>query len=121
MNIRDIQSGPVRAEQSRTEALGNTNKVVPGSQVPQEDAASAAPKDRVEISAAALAAASENTQAQELGFARKALLGIPPLSQERAADILQRIQEGFYSQPEVVKQVSSELTSAFLGASAEEV
>lgn len=121
MNIRDIQSGPGRAEQTRTEALGSTNKVAPGSQAPQEEAVSAqSVKDRVEISAAARAAATENIQTQELGFARKALLGIPPLSQDRASDILRRIQEGFYSQPEVVKQVASEVTTEFIGVATEE-
>ncbi|RMH55106.1 MAG: hypothetical protein D6685_14215 [Bacteroidetes bacterium] len=120
MNIRDIQSGLARTDQTRAAASGKAGTVVPGQSGAREAGTPAASaQDRVEISAEARAAATENAQARELGFARKALLGIPPLSMDRAADILQRIQEGFYSQPEVIKQVASEITSAFLADAAE--
>ena len=53
---------------------------------------------------------------QELAFARKAMLGIPPLSNERASDILKRIQEGYYSQPEVLKTIAEKFTEELSGA-----
>lgn len=117
MNIRDLKYGPLSSGQVRSESVGqasNVNADDASAKAAGRTAASGS-GDRVEISDAARAAA-ENTQSRELTFARKALLGIPPLSSDRVADILERVKEGYYSQPEVVKEISEKISSELLGA-----
>lgn len=117
MNIRDIQLGPNRPDPPRSEALGQSGKVAADDAAEQQanQAAAAPARDRVEISDAARAAAADGSHTQEINFARKALLGIPPLSMDRVADILKRIQEGYYSQPEVIKQTAAGVTNDLVG------
>ena len=74
-------------------------------------------QDRVELSAEALAAheaaqvARDEAAERDLPMARHALLGMPPLDPERMDHILQRVQAGFYSQPDVLKQVAEKIVS----------
>ena len=118
MNIRDLQINQSRPDHLRSSASGEAGKVQEAAPVqpaqPVESQQQA--RDRVEISDAARAAANE-PQVEGINFARKALLGIPPLSDERASDMIQRIQEGYYSQPEVLKQVATGVAGDLTGSS----
>lgn len=115
MNIRDVHNGGYRPDSLRNGSVTDAGKVDPGVAARNgNDGPSSDPKDRVEISAG-----SRTTQngvaPEELVFARKALLGIPPLSDDRVADILQRIQEGYYSQPEILKAIAERYTQELNG------
>ncbi|MEM1126022.1 MAG: hypothetical protein AAGI71_05170 [Bacteroidota bacterium] len=114
MNIRDLNLGSSRLNTVRgdsTDGARGANQEAPGA-TPEASSTS----DRVEISAQARASAPATVDTQELGFARKALYGIPPLSQERIADIFQRINEGYYSTPEVIKSVAERAAGDILGS-----
>lgn len=112
MNIRDVQAGAYRPDQLRSSSTKESEEV-------RSDAASsagsrgeaAAAGDRVEISDQARTALTEGRKSSELQFARKALLDVPPLSEERMAEILDRITEGYYQKPEVVQQIAQRLTN----------
>lgn len=113
MNIRDLNINGNRPDALRSNAAAETNRVENGANAAQSQSASApapATGDRVEISPEARAAAGAAAP-EDVTFARKALLGIPPLSEDRAADILKRVQEGFYSQPEPLKAIASGLAN----------
>lgn len=73
--------------------------------------------DRVEISEAARAAFSKGQQqVTGLAQARNALNELPGLSEERAAEIRTRLEEGYYTRPEVsaklAERLAADLTSA---------
>jgi hypothetical protein len=115
MNIRDVNTGTYRPDQLRNGSVGESGKVENGAAARSDnEGSSSASKDRVEISANGRASARD-TSVQDLAFARKAMLGIPPLSDDRVADILMRIQEGYYSQPEVLKKIAERFTEELTG------
>lgn len=115
MNIRDVHKGTYRPDPLRGGAVGDSGKTETGAPARSENSGAAAKTmDRVELSATAQASRSETASA-ELDFARKALLGIPPLSEERSADILKRVQEGYYSQPERLKEIAERFTKELTG------
>lgn len=117
MNIRDLYTPSTnRADQIRNGSVaGTTRPDSAGSEQTKAIQPVAPVRDRVEISDAARAAAAEHEKTRQLDFAKKALLGMPPLSQERAADILKRVQEGYYSQPEVIDQVAAKVVPDLTG------
>lgn len=124
MNINELPSrlpsanpSADRSSTTRTgEAMrgGNVEEVKLGL-LPLKD--TVLPKDRVELTRK-----EEQWIDNELPFARKAILGIPPLSQERVAEILERLQTRYYEQPaitrEIAQRVSETITLADLGFSA---
>ena len=113
MNIRDIHTTVGRPDYAHAASgAGKVEEVRPVQTA--AGSTSGDSQDSVEISAAARAAA-QDTKAQEMNFAKKALLGIPPLSEDRAADILKRVQEGHYSQPEVLKQIATKVVEDLSG------
>ncbi len=112
MNIRDVKTGTYRPDQLRNGSTGEADRAASGPA--RSESASAAPADRVEISSAS--SAKNDPAIQEMAFARKAMLGIPPLSDDRVADILLRVQEGYYSQPEVLKTIAANVAQALTGA-----
>ncbi len=113
MNINDLTPGAARSNASQqrrvdTEKASRDNTLQQATR-PGQPASS----DRVELSEAARTAQAEAVaQQREIDFARRAMLSIPPLSQDRAEDILQRLQEGFYSQPEVLEQIAGRMIDA---------
>lgn len=111
MNIRNLQISADRAETYRQHEVHETGRAAGGSDVKRN--ATAPAQDRVEISDAARAA-GQNAETTEVHLAKKALLGIPPLSDKRAADILARIQSGYYSQPDVLRQIAERVGNELL-------
>jgi anti-sigma28 factor (negative regulator of flagellin synthesis) len=107
MNIRDAHINPNRSEHLRNDQINGAGRVNnQGANAPGADQAHQAGKDRVEISEAGRAAASD-TQTRELNFARKALDGVSSLPEERVEAIHQRIQDGYYQQPDVIRQIAT--------------
>ena len=112
MNIRNVNFSTERAENYRQQSVQESGKAgVAGDLQQSNGSVHHGAQDRVEISDAARAAVSDAGSSQEINFARKALLGIPPLSEKRVADIMLRIQNGFYSQPDVLRQIAEQITS----------
>jgi hypothetical protein len=117
MNIRNVNLGNERAEAYRTNSVADTARTKTGGGTQHAQNVKSAIADKVEISdAARTALAKDAGSAAEVQFAKKALLGIPPLSEKRAADILARVQSGFYSQPEVLKQIAERVGTELSGA-----
>jgi len=110
MNIKQLKTGnsglhagtPISTETSKRveSASGDgTKPLQPVSPV----------KDKIEISKEAREA-SNDTKARELAFARKALLGIPPLTKERILEIQSRIKEAYYMEPENIQELAKKLS-----------
>ena len=106
MSVRDINLN--RPEPLHTGGVYESRQASEGAAHGSPAATQAsAVKDRVEISAAARAAAeSEESQARKLDFARKAYDGAPGLDAKRTAEIQQRLDSGYYSQDAVVQQIA---------------
>jgi len=117
MNIRDLYTASTnRAEQLRSGSMGGAMRPESAGSEQTKAIQPVAPvRDRVEISDAARAAAAEHEKSQQLEFAKKALHSLPPLSAERAADIQKRIEEGYYSQPDVVKKIAEKAVPDLTG------
>jgi hypothetical protein len=115
MNIRNINLGSERAESYRTNSVSDAARSGAGGGTQHANETKAAIRDKVEISDAARAALSKQSGSPEIDFAKKALLGIPPLSPKRAADMLARIQNGYYSQPEVINMTAQKLGTELAG------
>ena len=114
----DIRNLPPNVNPAELYKAGQANETNNASTREASGAAEQGPPqvsdDRVDISDAGRAAqASETSQTEELALARKAMLGIPPLDDSRVEDIFQRINSGFYSQPEVVKQMAEGVMQTF--------
>jgi len=112
MNIRNINLGTERTDAYRQNSVTETARTGKGAgaQTAGQSSENVA-RDRVEISDAARAAHAEQAKSNDLLVARKALMGIPPLSEKRAADILTRVQNGYYSQPDVLRQVAEKVAA----------
>lgn len=115
MNIRDLNSSVVPAEYAKAgvvacvdgaEAVGISQQVVEQHQVPEAE-------DRLELPDVARAAHSQQ-QGNGLAQAREALDELSGLSEERAAEIRTRLQEGYYTRPEVVSQIAERLAEAIV-------
>lgn len=108
MNINHLLGRPVSSSTVR----GNGPDRVNADETPRASESSAAEaKDRVELSASGREANAGNTPV--LAFARKALENIPPLSQERVAEILERIKDDYYERPEVTRQIAQRVAATF--------
>jgi len=112
MNIRNINLGTERTDAYRQNSVTETARTGKGASAQTAGQSSEnVARDRVEISDAARAAHAEQAKSNDLLVARKALMGIPPLSEKRAADILTRVQNGYYSQPDVLRQVAEKVAA----------
>lgn len=108
MNIHDINSGALRPDTLRLHSVENVGQ-------PQADAAAADAKaaqagDRVEISETARTASQKDEIKREVEFARRAMYSMPPLSPDRAEEILERLEQGHYNAPDVRMKLSDMLT-----------
>jgi len=117
MDIRDIKGGGShRLDPLQREALGTSHRIdegpplSPAAQPPEGPAAG----DRVELSEAARKAAQQAAEMPGMAFAREALRNAPSLSPERVAAILRALQSGYYTQPEVIKQIAQRLVEEML-------
>lgn len=111
------RSGPEPTESNQISTNENKSVSSPASPSKSDSAHPVRPvEDRVEISDAAKAKASdEEKKARDLTFARKALLGIPPLTDEKITEFQERIRDRYYSQPEVTGEVSEQMTKELSG------
>lgn len=69
-------------------------------------------RDRVVISIRARELLDEMRQVPDVDTNIKSLLGALPMTDERAGEVLGRIQHGYYKQPGVMKEVASVLSGA---------
>ncbi len=106
MNINNLHGRPASSSSVRNTGA---DKVQPEAAAQTPSVAPIPNTDRVELSASAKAAEANGTP--ELAFARKALDNIPPLSPERVAEILDRIKEDYYSQPEVAREIAQRVAA----------
>ena len=68
-------------------------------------------QDSINISEEArLAHAAEQKKIQDVEFARQALDESPEMSQSRKQEILDRINSGFYTKPEIAEQIATKIT-----------
>ncbi|MFB3133748.1 MAG: hypothetical protein ACE10K_14620, partial [Rhodothermales bacterium] len=68
--------------------------------------------DRVEISDAAREASGDQEQVKrEIEFARRALYNIPPMSKDRAQELLKSLEEGHYNAPDVRMKLAENLAN----------
>jgi hypothetical protein len=121
MHIRETRY-PQR-DPLKTGSVDNTRKAENGASAHPEQVSetTSVPQDRVEISHAARTALADeqNRQTRDLAFAQKALKSLPPLTENRAADIFKRIQEGHYNQPDAIKEIAQHLHTALTGTEPE--
>lgn len=114
MNIRNLHSGASPLTTRNVGSATDAYKSAPKASQRQSEVAPNAPlEDRVELSEAALA--QSKARNEELGKAHEQLLDMPPLDPERKDHILRRVQEGYYSQPDVLKQVAERLHADLTG------
>ncbi len=107
MNISDVNA----TSTPRTDLLKNNSVGTSGSvdSSIQGDATSDLvddPADRVEISDEARIALSDARQSEELSFARTALESLPEMTEERIAELIDRIRSRYYQQADVLGNVS---------------
>lgn len=108
MDIQPTRSSILGVDSKATEATDPTHSSTPPA--PEDSTASqgVADLDRVELSEAARARVAQEED-PALEHAREVLRDWPTLDPERKAMILARLEEGFYSKPESVKQVAEGL------------
>lgn len=119
MNIKNINLGSERTEAYRANSVADTARSGAGGGTQHANQIKSEIRDKVEISDAARAALSRQSGGPEIDLAKKALLGIPPLSEKRAADIMTRVQNGYYSQPDVLRQIAEKVINDLGGPRSE--
>lgn len=113
MNIRNLHSGASPLTTRNVGSATDAYKSAPNASSKQSEAPANAPtEDRVELSEAARA---QSKKGGELEQAHEELLSMPPLDPARKDHILRRVQEGYYSQPDVVKQIAQRLHADLTG------
>jgi len=118
MDIRSLNPSLLQADAQRQSAVGEQGHVN-GRTPPIRERTSLPPeaRDSIEFSPASRAHSSAAPPVKDMEFARRALLGVPPLSEKRASDIMSRIQEGYYNKPEIVQQIADRIASEITGGS----
>jgi len=110
MNIQEVKSGSHDLNHLRNDSVDAPDNVdSPAESAPVEGGQTGRDEDSVEISADAGATASEAPPSEEMQMLRDALHSTPSLSAERRAEIHRRIKEGYYSTPEVMKEIAERL------------
>ena len=111
MNIHDINSGALRPDTLRLHSVENVGQPQAEAAAGEAaDAKAAQTGDRVEISDTARSASQKDEIKREVEFARRAMYSMPPLSQDRAEEILDRLEQGHYNAPDVRMKLSDMLT-----------
>jgi hypothetical protein len=119
MNIQNINPGsnlsPDQIRSGQPDEVQQTERT--SAPEPASDAPSRPAEDSVEISEAGRAAQENAPEVDpvELQSARKAMLDIPPLSPDRAEDIFKRVNAGYYSQPNALRNVAEGIANEMLG------
>lgn len=119
MDIRNVNSGSnIPPDRLRPDA-GQVDQVKEASPVENDtDDTSAAPReDRVEISDAGQVASVDldGSDVMELRMARRAMYDLPPLGSDRIAEVRDRIGDGYYSEPEQIRETARGIVSELFG------
>ena len=116
MNISGSNIGSNHAEGLRNGYVHHAGRANGSEVAAQGGQPVSVPGDRVEISDAARIAAND-AAAHEITLARKALNAVPELSPERMNEIRSRIQDGYYSNPEILQHVAAQIANDLAGGS----
>lgn len=110
MTISEINAAGTRhTDPLRHHGVGPTSPVDPSSKgrSPSENVDDAG--DRVEISERARTALADARKSDDLSFARTALDNAASMSEERAAELMERVKSGYYQQADVLGQITDRL------------
>jgi hypothetical protein len=113
MKINDVNFGSHRPDALRKKAAEQAEsvKVNAASDDSAESSKVNSVADRVEISDSAREVSGDQEQLKrEIEFARRAMYSIPPMSKERAVELLKRLDQGEYDAPDVRMKLSEVLT-----------
>ena len=119
MKVNDINFGGHRADALRRKAAEQAERA--GADAAAKESSelkeTSRTADRVEISNAARLASGDQEQVKrEVEFARRAMYSIPPMSKDRAEELLKRLDQGHYNAPDVrvklAESRASELASS---------
>ena len=113
MNVGDVTNSSFSTSKHLKphpiDPLGEKNSRTPSSPEKKEDNHEV--QDSINISAEAREAhAAEQQKLQELDHAKQALDAVPELSLTRKQEILDRLNSGFYTQSEVLDQITSQVS-----------
>jgi hypothetical protein len=112
MDIRDIRRSLAGVDNARTETSTLSAKAAEKLQNAEKPANV---DDRIDLSTAGTPTAPADEHARTMAFARAALLGIPPLSDEKMAEVRERIKSNHYLTPEISQDVSEKIASGLNG------
>ncbi len=118
MDIRNITPGSnLSADRLRSESRDKINQVEKSSSTQNNAEDAPTPKDRVEISdAGQVASADLSPEAVvQLRMARRALSELPTLSDDRAAAIKERVENGYYSESAQIRSTARGIVYEMLG------
>lgn len=111
MNIRNVQTSAARLAARQLGETSRADEATPAvTPAAQPNASPDAPRDRFEHSGAA-----ETAQAQDLATAKAALRSADAMPEARLNELRERVESGYYQQPEVVKEVSQRVARDLLG------
>ena len=113
MKVNDINFGAHRADAVRRKAVEPEESTSASAAVKESSELKGASKtDRVEISDAAREASGDQEQVKrEIEFARRALYNIPPMSKDRAQELLKSLDQGHYNAPDVRMKLAQSLAN----------
>ncbi len=113
MKVNDINFGTHRADVVRRKAVEPEESTRASAAANESSELKGASKtDRVEISDAAREASGDQEQLKrEIEFARRALYSIPPMSKDRAQELLKSLEEGHYNAPDVRLKLAESLAN----------
>ena len=121
MKISDVNLGTQRADALRRKAVERSESARARATANEpSELKGVFQADRLEISDAARESSeSEKEIKREIEFARRAMYNIPPMSKERAEDLLKRLEQGFYNASDVRVKLSQNLADAITSGSAQ--
>ncbi len=113
MNIKGLQPGNIKPSSTR-DVRTEASKHVEKSAFQPEENTVVRPEERDQaVFSSEARTASADAKLRELAFARKALLNIPPLTEEKLKEVQQRIRESYYTTPEIAKELAEKLVDVF--------
>lgn len=120
MDIRNINSGSnLPADQLRPDSRDKVDQVEKSSTAENdtEDTSTSTPQDRVEISDAGQMARVDLApdEVAKLRMAHRALNDLPPLPSDRIDELKERVEDGYYSQPDQIRSTARGLAQELLG------
>ena len=111
MKVNDLNFGTHRADVFRRKAVEPEESTSASAAANGSSELKGASKtDRVEISDAAREASGDQEKLKrEIEFARRALYNIPPMTKDRAQELLKSLEEGHYNAPDVRMKLAESL------------